>query len=111
RGRRPGTPDVGRFVGFGAAAASLPARLARQAEVRALRDRLEAGLVALGARVNGAESERVGTVVDVSFAGRRGPILVAALDLLGVACSHGSACSSGLDEPSKVVLGLYPGDT
>jgi cysteine desulfurase len=110
RGRRPGTPDVGRCVGFGAAADALPERLAAQDSIAALRDELEAGLASLGAIVNGVECERVATVVDVSFRGRRGPVLVAALDLAGVACSHGAACSSGLDEPSKVLLGLYPDD-
>ena len=105
RGRRPGTPDVERFVGFGAAAKAIPGRLAAMPRVAALRDRLEAGLLALGAEVNGREGPRAATVTDVSFRGRRGPVLVAALDLAGVACSHGSACSSGLDEPSKVLLG------
>lgn len=111
RGRRPGTPDVIRFVGFGAAAEAVPERLAAQERVASLRDELERGLLALGGELNGGEGARVATVVNASFRGRRGPVLVAALDLAGVACSHGSACSSGLDEPSKVVLGLYPGKT
>jgi cysteine desulfurase len=37
--------------------------------------------------------------------------LVAALDLEGVCASSGAACSSGLSEPSKVLLAMYPGET
>lgn len=110
RGRRPGTPDVERIHGLGVAASLLEARLAETKRIAALRDALEAGLVELGGVVNGAETERIATVTNVSFLGRRGPILVAALDLEGVAASFGAACSSGVDEPSKNLLALYPGE-
>jgi len=114
RGRRPGTPDVERIHNFDVAATLLEERLAQSARggrIARLRDRLEEALIELGGVVNGRETERIATVTNVSFLGRRGPILVAALDLEGVAASFGAACSSGVDEPSKNLLALYPGET
>jgi cysteine desulfurase len=56
--------------------------------------------------VNGAAVPRLGHVSNLSFAGRAGDELVAALDLLGVAVSSGSACSAGTTEPSKVIAAM-----
>jgi cysteine desulfurase len=73
-----------------------------------LRDALEAALLrqAPGARVNGASSPRVPHATSIAFAGWRGPELVAALDLEGIAVSAGSACSAGTAEPSPVLLAM-----
>lgn len=108
RGRRPGTPDVLSQVGFGAACEALAERLGEQPRVAALRDRLEACLVGLGAAVNGAAGPRVASVVNGSFQDLRGDQLVAALDIEGLACASGAACSSGLAEPSAVIAAMYP---
>lgn len=108
RGRRAGTPDVLALVGFGVAASLVAERLAAMPSIAGRRDRLERELVALGAVVNGADAPRVATVTDVSFAGWKGPRLVAALDLEGLYVSAGAACSSGVDEPSRVVAALAP---
>lgn len=108
RGRRAGTPGVSALVGFGAAAETIPERLAHVSRVSALRDRLEAALVELGGVVNGAEGERVATATNVSFPGWRGDILVAALDVEGLCASSGAACSSGLGAPSPVLRAMYP---
>lgn len=108
RGRRPGTPDVVAHVGFAAACAAVPARLAEMPRLAALRDRLEAALVGLGGVVNGAGGARVATCSHTSHRGWRGTELVAALDLEGLAASSGAACSSGVDAPSPVVAGMYP---
>ena len=107
RGRRPGSPDVLALVGFGAAARGVGGRLASMTGVSRRRDRLEAGLVHAGGVVNGEAGPRVATVTNVSFAGRRGDTLVAALDLEGVCVSSGAACSSGLAEPSRVLAAMY----
>jgi len=45
-------------------------------------------------------------VTNVAFPGWRGPELVAALDLEGVAVSAGSACSAGTAEPSAVLIAM-----
>ncbi|HKA87899.1 MAG TPA: cysteine desulfurase family protein [Haliangiales bacterium] len=104
RGMRPGTENVAGIVGLGSAA-----RLARAglpAAVGAMRDRLEEGLVALGARVHGDRGARVPNTTNVGFAGVPGDVLTAALDLEGFAVSTGAACTSGSVEPSPVVLAL-----
>ena len=84
RNRRAGTENVAGIVGFGAAAAlareSLPADAVR---VAALRDRLEARLLAIpGARRNG-EGPRVPNTTNVSFEGVEAEELLIALDLEG----------------------------
>jgi cysteine desulfurase len=110
RERRPGTENVAAIVGFGAAAAR--ARTGQgelAARLSALRDRLEAGLVAAGARVHGGGA-RVPNTSNVGFDGVDGELLVAALDLEGVAASTGAACSSGSVEPSPVVTALLAND-
>lgn len=112
RGRRAGTPDVAALAALGAAAGTVKARLADRARIGALRDRLEAGVRALvpagEARVNGDHAPRVETVTSLALEGWRGTLLVAALDLEGVAVSAGAACSSGVDAPSPVVRALHP---
>lgn len=62
----------------------------------------------LGGVVNGSRAARVATATNLSFRGRTGPALVASLDLEGVCCSSGAACSSGVNEPSPVLRALYP---
>ena len=46
------------------------------------------------------------TALNVSFLGCRGDLLLVALDLAGVACSTGSACSSGSLLPSPVLQAM-----
>ena len=108
RGRRAGSPDVVSMVGFGAACAAVPERLSLQADIGVMRDRVERALVEFGATVNAGSGPRVATVSNVSFSTRRGSDLVAALDLEGLCCSSGAACSSGLAEPSPVLTAMYP---
>jgi len=104
RGRRPGTENVVGIAGLGAVARTAdPARWDR---VRALAARLEAGLVALGARIHGAGAPRIGNTINAAFAGARGESIVIALDLAGVAASTGAACTSGSVQPSPVLLAL-----
>ena len=115
RGRRGGTENVAAIVGLGEAARLARGRLAGEgARLAALRDRLEAGLLAAvpGARVNAAEGARLPTAVSVVFPGAPAETLVAALDLEGIAVSAGSACHAGTTAPSRVLLalGLSPAD-
>jgi len=111
RNRRAGTENVAGVVGFGAAAAI--AREGLQADavrVAALRDRLEARLLAIpGARRNG-EGARVPNTTNVSFGGIEAEGLLIALDLEGIAVSTGAACAAGGVEPSHVLraMGLPP---
>ena len=116
RGLRGGTENVAALVGFGKAAELAKAELAeRNTRMRGLRDRLEAGLDALGGvRVFGRGAERLPNTVMFAAGGEAaaidGETLLMNLDRLGVAISSGSACSSGSTEPSHVLsaMGVAP---
>ena len=104
RGRRPGTENTLGIIAFGAAAAAID--LARWTGVVELGATLERGLVALGARIHGADRPRIGGTINAGFPGALGESIVIALDLAGIAASTGAACTSGSIEPSPVLLGL-----
>lgn len=110
RGRRAGTPDVVRAVGFGIAAQHAGERVQAMAQIGRLRDRMEAGLIALGAIVNGDGAARVATATNVSIQEKLGSLVVAAMDLEGICISSGAACSSGVAEASPVLLAMYPNE-
>ena len=110
RGRRAGTPHVIAQVGFGAACDALADRLAAQPHIAQLRDQLETALLAIGAHRNAPEGTRVATVTNLYFPEQRAEVLVAALDVEGLATSAGAACSSGKSEPSPVLLAVHPGE-
>lgn len=107
RDRRPGTENVPGIVGIGKAAELARTLLAEDsARISALRDRLEAEVLARvpAAHVNGARAHRVPNTTNISFPGAGGEALLISLDLQGIACSTGAACSSGSTEPSHVLL-------
>jgi cysteine desulfurase len=106
RGRRPGTVDPVAAAGFRVAATWARASLIEREALRQLRDRIEAVLLLKGAAVNGGEAARLAHITNLSFPGHAGDELVAALDLLGVAVSSGSACSAGTTEPSKIISAM-----
>jgi cysteine desulfurase len=109
RGFRPGTENVAGIVGLGKAAEIARGALAGDAErVGRLRDELEGGLIerVADARVNGADVVRTPNTTNITFAGIEGEALVIALDLKGLACSTGAACSSGAVEPSHVLTAI-----
>jgi cysteine desulfurase len=109
RGFRPGTENVAGIVGLGKAAQVARASLAEDAKrVAALRDTLERTLLQCvpDARVNGAGSPRTPNTTNITFPGIEGEALVIALDLKGLACSTGAACSSGAVEPSHVLTAV-----
>jgi cysteine desulfurase len=113
RGFRPGTENVAGIVGLGKAAEMASRALAEEAaRISALRDKLETGLLARvrDSRANGARAPRTPNTTNITFPGIEGEALVIALDLKGLACSTGAACSSGAVEPSHVLtaVGLPP---
>jgi cysteine desulfurase len=113
RDRRPGTENVPGIVGFGKAAELARVRLTTDsARIESLRDRLEEMLLnsLASVHVNGDRSRRIPNTTNLAFTAAGGEALVIALDLQGVACSTGAACSSGAVEPSHVLLaiGLSP---
>jgi cysteine desulfurase len=107
RDRRPGTENVPGIVGMGKAAELARNLLTEDSErIGALRDRLQTALVERVplARVNGDRAHRVPNTTSLLFPGAGGEALLISLDLQGIACSTGAACSSGSTEPSHVLL-------
>jgi cysteine desulfurase len=116
RNRRAGTENVAALVGLGVAADVATQKLASEGErLGALRDRLEAGILAAvpGSERNGAASPRVPNTANLSVDRVESESLLIGLDLAGIAVSSGSACSSGTLEPSHVLkaMGLSHGRT
>ncbi len=113
RGFRPGTENVAGIVGLGKAAEIARKSLVEDApRISALRDRLQQGLLhrVPQSRVNAASAPRTPNTTNLVFPGVEGEALLIALDLKGLACSTGAACSSGAVEPSHVLtaIGLAP---
>jgi cysteine desulfurase len=108
-GIRPGTENVPGIIGLGVAARlaaeeqqSLAARLCE------LRDELERRVVAIvpDALINGGHGARAPHISNVSIPGTDSEALLMHLDLAGIACSSGSACSTGTVEPSHVLTAM-----
>ena len=109
KGRRAGTENLPGVAGLAAALEAAVAGLPGEAErLRALRDRLEAGLLAAlpGARVNGAGAERLPNTLSITLPGADGEALLIALDLEGISASAGAACTSGSTTPSHVLSAM-----
>src|SRR5579864_1402214 len=109
RGMRPGTENVPGIVGFGKAAEMARHALANDAKrLSALRDQLEHGLLhrVPHSRINAARASRTPNTANLVFPGVEGEALLIALDLKGLACSTGAACSSGAVEPSHVLTAI-----
>ncbi|MGE3957706.1 MAG: cysteine desulfurase family protein [Vicinamibacterales bacterium] len=109
RNRRAGTENTPAIAGMGVAARQAAQKIGPEAvRLAALRDRLEAGILAAvpGTAVNGALAARVPNTTNISFDRIEAESLLIALDLEGIAVSTGSACSSGTLEPSHVLKAM-----
>jgi cysteine desulfurase len=109
RGRRGGTENVPGIVGLGRAAELALARLPEMERIRQLRDALEAGLRAEipDVRIHGAGADRLPNTSLVGFAGIEGEALQLKLAERGICVSTGSACSTGMREPSHVLRAMH----
>jgi cysteine desulfurase len=107
-GLRSGTENVAGIVGLGAAARlALDELEGRITHETALRDRLTEGLLAVpDVELNGHPERRLSNNVHVSVRGVGAESLVLVLDALGYEIGSGSACSSGGDRPSRILLSL-----
>ena len=108
RGRRGGTENVAGIVGLGVAAEAAAASMAEEsARISAMRDRLIAELLKIPySRLNGHPTRRLPGNASFCFEAIEGESLVLTLDMLGVAASSGSACSSGSLDPSHVLMAI-----
>jgi cysteine desulfurase len=109
RGRRAGSENVAGIVGAATALRlayeDLPKVLPR---IIALRDRLIAGVLAIpGSQLTGHPTERLPNNASFVFEGVEGESILLSLDLLGIAASTGSACTSGSVDPSHVLLAMH----
>jgi cysteine desulfurase len=114
-GLRPGTENVPGIVGLGEASRISKRELAREmAHIGALRDRHEKGILARvdGVIVTGALAPRLPNTSSLVVQRVEGEAITLNLSMRGFAISSGSACSSGANEPSHVLvaLGLDPAD-
>ena len=111
-GLRGSTINVSAIVGFAEAAKIAKKQMKKEAQTQTkLRDKLIKGILKInGAHLNGHPKKRLPNNANFWFEGTEGESMVIQLDLLGIAASTGSACSSEKLEPSHVLLaiGLAP---
>lgn len=108
--RRSGTENTPGIIGFGKACELIGKRMAEEAKLQTkLRDKLMNGILERieYVKVNGPLGEkRLPNNVNVSIRFVEGESLLLSLDMLGIAASSGSACTSGSLDPSHVLLAM-----
>ncbi len=108
--RRSGTENTPGIIGFGKACELAGLCMAEEAQrVIKLRDKLLTGIVKRieHVKVNGPLGDlRLPNNVNVSIEFVEGESLLLSLDMLGIAASSGSACTSGSLDPSHVLLAM-----
>ena len=112
RGRRAGTENIAGIVGTATALRLAQEEMAEVTpRVTALRDRLiERVLTIPRSRLTGHPTHRLPNNASFCFEGVEGESILLSLDMLGIAASTGSACTSGSVDPSHVLIamGLAP---
>lgn len=109
KGRRGGTENVASIVGLGRACQLAAEHMTDEnRHVRALRDRLEKGLLETipNSMLNGHAVDRLPNTTNISFEFVEGESILLHLDRYGVCASSGSACTSGSLEPSHVLRAM-----
>jgi cysteine desulfurase len=108
-GRRGGTENVASIVGLGRACRLAGEMMEEEnGRVRALRDRLEDGLLASvpKSKLNGHKTERLPNTSNISFEFVEGESILLHMNLYNICASSGSACTSGSLEPSHVLRAM-----
>lgn len=109
RGRRAGTENSAAIVALGKACEMALEHMGHeQTAVRALRDRLEQGLLAAvpNCFLTGDTDNRLPNTANIAFEYIEGEAILLLLNKLGIAASSGSACTSGSLEPSHVMRAM-----
>jgi len=109
RGRRGGTENVAGIVGFGRAAELAISKCQEMdTRVRALRDKLESGILnrISGTRRNGAAEPRLPNTSNIAFDAIEAEGVLLLLDQVGICASSGSACTTGSLDPSHVLVAM-----
>jgi cysteine desulfurase len=107
-GRRAGTENVPAIVGFGAAAQYAANTLGEYKKTSQIRDYLESEITKLIAdtKINGDINDRLPNTTNISFGYIEGESILTLLDEHGICASSGSACTTGLLEPSHVLKAM-----
>ena len=109
RGRRAGTENAASIVGLGKACEmALEAMEYEKSFVKAMRDRLEQGILERVSHcfVTGDPNNRLPNTCNIAFEYIEGEAILLLLNKLGIAASSGSACTSGSLEPSHVMRAM-----
>ena len=108
-GRRAGTENVPYIVGLAKACELAVSGMEKEAaQIAAMRDRLEEGILAScpDVRINGDRKNRLPNTLNASFEYIEGEAIAYRLSDLGICVSTGSACASGSLEPSHVIRAM-----
>jgi len=109
RGRRGGTENLPYIVGMAAALKlAYEKRESNNARIAGLRERLVSGVLGSipDVSLTGHPTKRLPNNASFAFRGIEGEAILLSLDLMGVAASSGSACTSGAVEPSHVLTSM-----
>ncbi|MCF7791075.1 MAG: cysteine desulfurase [Victivallales bacterium] len=106
---RPGTENVPAIAGLGQACEMAVENLEENMNyLKLLRERLEKGIINTipKAKINCSSAKRINNTSNISFSGEINEAMLVKLDLKGIAVSIGSACSSGSEEPSRILSAM-----
>ncbi|MGI5901345.1 MAG: cysteine desulfurase NifS [Desulfitobacteriia bacterium] len=107
---RSGTENAPGIIGFGLACELAGQRMEQESnKLTRLRDKLITGIMDSieNVKLNGPQGDkRLCNNVNVSISFVEGESLLLSLDMLGIAASSGSACTSGSLDPSHVLLAM-----
>lgn len=109
RGRRAGTENTASIVALGKACEQAMQHMEYEnTEVKRLRDKLEAGILARVPRAfaTGDVTNRLPNTSNIAFEFIEGEAILLLLNKFGIAASSGSACTSGSLEPSHVMRAM-----
>src|SRR5260370_31895399 len=108
RGRRAGTENAAGIVGAASALHLAYEQLPHvRPRIQAMRDRLIESILKIPhSRLTGHPTERLPNNASFCFEEVEGESILLNLDLLGIAASTGSACTSGSVDPSHVLLAM-----
>lgn len=109
KGRRAGTENVASMIGLGKACLLAKKHMHEEhTTIKALRDRLEQGLLTScpDARINGSAENRLPNTTNISFEYVEGEAILLRLNEDNICASSGSACTSGALEPSHVLRAM-----
>lgn len=107
--RRAGTENTTGIIALGKACQLAHDNMKVEVtEVKALRDKLEKGLLSsiTDTKLNGDKDNRLPNTSNISFGYVEGEAILLMMDQLGICASSGSACTSGSLEPSHVLMAM-----